>query len=66
MQIKLIQIENKFFLQDVLKVYKSAFANSNFSTLNKKDFEDFLNMGSKIYVLQVKKKIIAYLISMCF
>jgi len=62
MQIKLIQIENKFFLQDVLKVYKSAFANSNFSTLNKKDFEDFLNMGSKIYVLQVKKKIIAYLI----
>ena len=62
MQIKLIQIENEKFLQDVLKVYKSAFANSNFSILNKKDFEDFLNMGSKIYVLQVKKKIIAYLI----
>jgi len=62
MQIKLIQIENENFLQDVLKVYKSAFANSNFRILDKKDFKDFINMGSKIYVLQLKKKIIAYLI----
>jgi len=62
MQIKLIHNENKKFMRDVLKVYKSAFVNSNFSILNKKDFEDYFNIGSKIYVLQIKKEIIAYLI----
>jgi len=62
MRIILLSKYNKNLIEQISKIYNSAFQNSVFRTWNEKDFLDLFNMGSKFYLLYMDNNIIAYAI----
>ena len=62
MRIELLSKYNSQLIEKVYETYNSAFSYNVFQTLKKKDFLDFFNMGSKIYLLYEHNNIIAYAI----